>query len=159
MKKSIIFTAIAAIAINFAAFAQTPEEIQASAARVAQLLELQQPKAAKVASVDALAADCDEAAKASVKISEELTKLCQTPDLTTALELSLEIKNEATALADAAKKMETVSNEVKDLKNPLQIAGATKSLNYSRKALQLVGEESTYHGKVIAAMIASLKSE
>ncbi len=163
MKKSIIIamTAIAAIAINFVAGAQTPEEIKASDERIAQLIELSQkaPKASKVASVDGLAVDSFNAALYAVKASESLKILQVQPTLEAALVLAEEVEVEVKQLADATKKMEAVTEEVKTIKNPLQIANVTAAMNFSRKALQLVGEESVYQGKAVAAIIEKMKSE
>ncbi|MDR2890332.1 MAG: hypothetical protein LBV18_01805 [Alistipes sp.] len=160
MKRSILLALAAIVFTAVGVSAQTPEEWQASDARIAEMQELSElPKATKLASIDGLATELHDTAMGTIKITESLKSLMQAPDLALALELSEGIKAEATALSDAVQKVEAVLDEVKGIRNPLQIASATKSVNYSQKAIRLVGEENVFHAKVIVGIIDSLQGE
>jgi hypothetical protein len=163
MKKSIIYTAltaIAAVAFSATTFAQLPESYVESGKRVEQLRELSDlPKETGKPSIDGLAADARSAAAMAVAVSERLVALYNSPNLTDALALGVEITAETLAVKSAVEKIQPATEEMKKEKNPLKAKNLIASVNYSQKALQLVGEENVFHAQAIAEIIKSLENK
>lgn len=166
---------MASVALNVL-MAQTPEEMQASKERYAKLEKAlkKTPKDCSVSGVDGLAASVTLTMIESVRITPLLEGLyyrsvgktedgvtevtVKKPTLEECLELSEAITVQAAAVKAATELVEPAAKQVKEIKNPLTGAKALKSLNYSKDALAVVAEETTYQTKAIASIIETIKS-
>ncbi len=166
---------MASVALNVL-MAQTPEEMQASKERYAKLEKAikKAPKDCNVPSVDGLAASVTLTMVESVQITPLLEGLyyrsvgqtedgvtdvtVKKPTLEECTALSTKIAVQAAAVKAATELVEPAAKELKTVKNPIALAKATKSLDYSKDALAVVAEETAYQTKAIASIIETIKS-
>ena len=167
---------MATILVAATTFAQTKEDISASAARAQKLGELlaKVPGNTGVAEVDNYAAAIVTAAAAAVENSNKLenfyyrvigeTKDGVTdvtivkPSLDDILELSTTIAAEGTAVATATKLAEGAAKKVKETKNPIAAAKLVLMTKFTADVSPLLVEESAAQVKAIAAMVETAKS-
>lgn len=156
--------------------AQTPEEMNASKERCAKLEKLSEkaPKQCNVKSVDGLAGSTTVVLAESIEITPLLEGLyyrsigqtedgvtdvtVKKPTLEECTELSSRIAVQAVAVKAATELIEPTAADLKTLKNPRVAAKAVKSLDYSKDALIILGEETAYQTKAIASIIETIKS-
>jgi len=131
------------------------------------------PKECGLASVDGLATNSKTMLDEQKKINTELPELYKRtigetidgvttvtekkPTLEELISLSKSIASQVIAVADASKKVGDATNDVKGL-NPMKAPSATKSLNYTKDVLTVLGSELQLEGKIVANLIATLKS-
>ena len=180
MKK--IFTMVIAVRSMTLSYAQTAEEIEQSANRVAELLKLEVPTQTNLEAVDQLTASVDDATKQvaanSQKMQDYYYRMIGTPkgEVTTVptLEewqaLGSDIKAEKELIDVLPGKSEKAAASIVELKdkataNPLKAAKvlkevkkATEALNYSKKAIPMLGEEMAAQTKFVTSVIASMAS-
>lgn len=152
MKRLIIFAAAALLAVGTVS-AQTPEEKQASADRIA-LLKQDAPKDCGIEKIDAAVAKSKSVAAATVAVSEvtaTLTGESQEADL---VALAEKIEQAATDLSDAGKVLGQAAAALKEVKNPMKLKSAKKSLDYAQTVVTTAGEELPYQGRVIAELVS-----
>ena len=171
MKKLFVFTLALFLTAN--AFAQTQEEmelIKEGLTKVTKLLNL--PKITKLSGIDELAQKCKDIADNSVEITPLLENLyyssigenndgvadvsVKKPTLSEAIELSKRISNQTKFIKDAGELLPGAADEIKSIKNPLQIKNATSSLKYSKDVLATTGEQTILQAKAIANIIQTL---
>ena len=156
--------------------AQTSDELKASKDRYAKLEKLSKkaPKECNVPSVDGLAGSTTLVMIESLQITPLLEGLyyrsigqtedgvtdvtVKKPTLEECTALSTKITVQAAAVKAATELIKPATEELKTVKNPITLGKATKSLNYSKDALVIVGEETTYQLKAIASIIETIKS-
>lgn len=159
MKKLLL--SVALLMAGFVVSAQTAEELQASSDRMAKLEKLAQPKNCGLVNVDQLTSEAGKAAAESLLISPILHKLHQrieTKDIDAQLiqeltVLSKRISDQATSIKHVAELVPAASQEISKIKNPLKLKEPTKAISYSKDVVAIVGEETTFQTKTIAAMI------
>lgn len=171
MKKILFCTMVLFFAV--ASSAQTTEDMKASKERSAKLAKLKQPKDCGVAAIDKLTSSAGNVAEESVQITPILEgmyyrSIGQTEDGVTDVtvkkptveeltELSARIAKQAIAVVEVTKTIEPAGKEISSAKGPAALK-ATKSLNYSKDVLVILGEESVFQTKAIAAMIETAES-
>lgn len=147
--------------------AQTAEEMAASAKRMAELAELQAPKSTGLAQVDALQARVAEIAKETLRISLTLGEWKAAADkgeisasiLPEAIALGEAIAGQTTALTEATQLLPKAAEELKTVKNPMKLKAAKASIDYSKKAIEIIGEETPYQVRTVTEIIRTLKGE
>lgn len=171
MKKLIVFALALLVTANV--FAQITEEMKASEARFAKMEKLVTvPKTSGLATIDGLAANCGEIAINAVGITPLLQNMyyrsvgqsndgiidvtVKKPTLVEAVELSSRITAQALLIKDASDKVQGAANEIKAIRNPLQLKSPTSCLNYSKDVLATAGEESVFQLKAIGEIIKTL---
>jgi DNA repair exonuclease SbcCD ATPase subunit len=131
------------------------------------------PKECGVASVDGLAKDSKTMLDEQKKINELLpdmykrtvgetidgvtTVVEKKPTVAEIVELSTKIANQSLAVADATKKISKATDDIKGL-SPMKAPTATKSLNYSKDALNALASELSLETKIVANLLATAKS-
>lgn len=151
MKKLMILAA----ALLFAAtsvMAVTPEEKQASADRI-ESLKAAAPKECGIAKIDDAVAKSKKVADGTVAISGVSAALAGDVDAAKLEELAQQIKTATMELSEVGKMMGDAAGALKEVKNPLKLKPATKSLGYAEHVLKTAGEELMYQGKVVAEMV------
>ena len=147
--------------------AQTAEEMQASATRMARIAELQLPKTTGLAQVDALQEQTARIAEETLRISLTLGKWKADADkgeigvsiLPEAIALSKAIAGQTKAQTEATQLLPKAAEELKTVKNPMKLKGAKNSIDYSKTTLEIVGEEPPYQTRTVAEIIRTLKGE
>lgn len=150
MKKLIVFAAAALLAAG-TVWAQTPEEKEASAARIT-VLKQDAPKSCGIGKIDAAVGKCKSVAEATVAVSEVTAAFSGDTDGVDLVELTGRIKQAATDLSDAGKVLADAAAALKEVKNPMKLKSAKKSLNYAQAVVTAAGEELPYQGKIVAAL-------
>ena len=172
MKKVVLYMMALVCAVSVSA--QTAEEMQASKECTAKLEKLVQPKNCGIATVDGLTSSAGLVAVESIQITPLLQgfyyrSIGQTedgvtdvtvkkPTLEVLTELSARIGTQAAAVVDATKLVAAAGEELKGVKNPMELAAATKSVKYSKDVLEIVSVESAFQVKAIADMIKTATS-
>lgn len=159
MKKLLL--SVALLLVGLIVSAQTTEELQASSDRMAKLEKLTQPKNCGLANVDQLTSEAGKVTEESLMISPILHKLHQrveTMNIDTQLiheltELSTRITDQAASVKKVSELVPAASQEISKVKNPLKLKGASKAMSYSQDVVAIVGEETIFQTKTIAAMI------
>lgn len=137
--------------------------INESTERIAELLKIDLSTQCGIESVDNLTAAVKSAADQTVVISKILEDLTQRinsksniPTLDELKNVENKIKELANAVTEAGKLVPDAAKGLKELKNPMKIKSTTKSLNETKKALEIIAEESAYQVKTIAEMISAI---
>jgi seryl-tRNA synthetase len=141
--------------------------------RKAKFEKLEAPKPSGVASVDQLATNSTSILTSTKSINAQIPELykrtigetvdgvtdvtVKKPTVEELAALALTITTQIKAVADASTAVTTASSDVKSA-SPMQAPKATKSLNYSKEVLALVGPELQLNLKVVNNLIATLKS-
>lgn len=146
--------------------AQTAEEMQASATRMARIAELQLPKKTGLAQVDALQEQTSRIAEETLRISLTLGKWKADADkgamasiLPEAIALGEAIAGQTKALTEATQLLPKAAEELKTAKNPMKLKEAKQSIDYSKTTLEIVGEETPYQARTVAEIVRTLKGE
>lgn len=129
--------------------AQTPEEMQASASRIEQL-KAAAPKDCGIADIDNVVHECKAVADAVVIINTTLGGQITKEKLH---ELAEKVKSSTTKIVEIGKMMGHATGALKELKNPLKLKSATKSLGYAKEVVTVAGHELAHQGVVIAAKL------
>lgn len=173
--KKVLFLAVALL-MTAGAFAQTPEQMQASKERLAKLEKLSAaPKACGSASIDALSGKSEEIAKNAVVLTPFVQAVCYSalgqnidgvadasvakPNVVEVTALSLKLADQAKMIKEAGEQVEGAANEVKAIKNPMKIKPAASNLSYAKDVLAVAGEETAFQAQVIAEMIKTLSDK
>ena len=148
--------------------AQTADDFKASLKRITKMVKLTQtqPQDCGIASVNELATESGKMAMESLQISQtihQLNKRIEANDIDASLleqltGLGERIKSQTEATQSVTKKIPEASKEIAKIKNPLELKKATKSLSYSKNALQMTTEETIFQTKTIAAMIQTVST-
>ncbi len=165
MKKFILCVMALVCAVTVSA--QTAEEMQASADRMAKLAQLQMPKSTGLNQMDALLTKAGEAASASLRISTTLSTWKSDIDkgtidlniLNEAIELGKNIGRQGEAVSEITQLVPKATEELKSVKNPMKLKAAKNALGYSQNVLEIVGEETPYQAQTVAEIIRQLKKE
>lgn len=157
MKKWIVLAAASLLAFG-SVTAQTPEEKQASADRIA-VLKQPAPKDCGIDKIDQAVGQCKSVADATVSIADATALLTGEADAAdsaaaTAQKLVEDIKKAATDLAGAAQTVAEATAALKDVKNPMKLKSAKKSMDYVQAVVGAAQEELPYQGKVVAAIVS-----
>ncbi len=167
MKMKKLLLSIALLMVGFIASAQTSEEMQASLDRMAKLEKLAQPKDCGLAGVDQLTNEAGKAAAESLLISPIFHKLHQRVEakeidlqlIQELKELSARITNQSESIKKVAELVPVASQELSKVKNPLKLKEPKKALDYSKNVVAIVGEETAFQTKTIAAMIQAVSAQ
>ena len=156
--------------------AQTPEEMKESSLRAEKLEKLSKkaPKQTEITSIDGLAASTTIVMLESIAITSILQNLyyrsigqtedgvtdvtVKKPTLEECLTLSKRITEQSVAVKATNELIQKAADELKTVKNPMKMAKASKSLDYSKDALGVVGLETTFQLKAIESIIQTVKS-
>lgn len=165
MKK--LMLCVVALVCAVTVSAQTAEEMQASAERMAKLAQLEAPKATGLSQLDDLLAKADKAAAASLRISTTLAGwktdiengTVDLAILNEAIELGKDAVRQGDAVADIVQLVPKAAEEIKTIKNPMKLKGAKAALDFSQTVAQIVGEETPYQVKTSAEIVQLLKKE
>lgn len=152
MKKLIVFAALALLLTGVVS-AQTPEEKEASADRIS-VLRQDAPKDCGIDKIDAAAGKCRSVAAATVAVSEVTAALSGDAADTDLMTLTERIRQAATDLSDAGKVLGEAAAALKEVKNPMKLKSAKKSLNYAQAVVTAAGEELPYQSKVVATLVS-----
>jgi hypothetical protein len=141
--------------------------------RKTKIETLSEPKASGIASVDELSASSTKMLLASKEnnvlipemykrtIGESIDGVADVtvkkPTLEELTALALNISNQVKAVADASSAVTNASNDISKA-SPMQAPKGTKSLNYTKDVLALIGPELQLNLKVVNNLIATLKS-
>lgn len=151
--KKLFFAAAALLLSVTCVLAQTPEEKQASAGRIAELKQ-DVPKNCGVKEIDDAVAQCKSVADATVAVTDMTTMLSGDASVADPEELLAKIQTATENLVEAGKMLGTATGALKNLKNPMKLKSAKKSLDYAQAVIKAAGEELPYQGKVVAAMVS-----
>lgn len=141
--------------------------------RKAKYEKLVQPSASGVNSVDELAVKSTKILTSTKEINAQLPEIykrtigesvdgvaditVKKPTLEELVTLAETITKQITAASEAAAAVLNASSDIKGV-SPMQAPKATKSLNYSKDVLALVGPELNLNMRIINNLIATLKS-
>ncbi len=141
--------------------------------RKAKYEKLKQPKASGISSVDGLATNSTRMLTSSKKINKTVAEMYEgatgettdgkksevtkKPTLDELESLSTNISKQIKAVSDASDDVTKASADVKKA-SPLQAPKATKSLNYSKQVIGLVGPELKMNLKIVNYLIDLTKS-
>lgn len=141
--------------------------------RKAKFEKLEAPKSSGVSSVDELATNSTKMLTSTKEINAQVPEMykrtigetvdgvtdvtVKKPTLEELVSLATNITTQIKAVSDASASVTTASSDVKSA-SPMQAPKATKSLNYSKEVLALVGPELQLNLKVVNNLIATLKS-
>ena len=141
--------------------------------RKAKFAKLEEPKASGVASVDELATNSTKMLTSTKEINAQVPEMykrtigetvdgvtdvtVKKPTVEELVTLAANITTQIKAVSDASAAVTTASSDVKNA-SPMQAPKATKSLNYSKEVLALVGPELQLNLKVVNNLSATLKS-
>ncbi|WP_418983116.1 hypothetical protein [Alistipes sp.] len=151
MKKWIVLAAAVLLAAGTVA-AQTPEEKQASADRIA-LLRQPAPKDCGIQKIDEAVGKCQSLAGGVVAIADATAALTGEAEGVDPVALAEQLKKAGTDLSDAAQVLGEAAAALKEVKNPMKLKSAKKSLDYAQAVVKAAGEELPYQGKVVAALV------
>lgn len=151
MKKWIVMAAAALLTAGTLS-AQTPEEKQASADRIA-VLKQDAPKDCGIQEIDQAVGKCKSVADGTVAIADATGALTGETEVDP-VALAERIKGVAGELSGTAQTMADAVAALKGVKNPMKLKSAKKSLDYAQNVVKAAGEELPYQGKVVAAMVA-----
>lgn len=175
--KKLLFVAVTLL-LTFAgiAQAQSKDEMKVSRERYEKLVKLSKkaPSKTGLQSVDGLAGGSTAVMLESMEITPLVEGLyyrsigesvdgvadvnVKKPTLDECMELSGRIGKQALAVKATAEQVTGAAEELKGVKNPMAAAKSMKSLDYSKDVLSIIGEESLFQGKAIAAIIETVKS-
>lgn len=151
MKKWIVLAAAVLLAAGTVA-AQTPEEKQASADRIA-LLRQPAPKDCGIQKIDEAVGKSKSLAGGVVAIADATAALTGEAEGVDPVALAEQLKKAGTDLSDAAQVLGEAAAALKEVKNPMKLKSAKKSLDYAQAVVKAAGEELPYQGKVVAALV------
>ncbi len=83
----------------------------------------------------------------------------QKPSVDELESLSNQIAANSQVIADASKNLDSATEDVSKIRNPLQVKKATESLNYSKNTLKYAKDEIALQTKMVAALSKQLKSD
>lgn len=157
-------------------YAQTSDELKESSLRMEKLEKLSKkaPKETGIASIDGLAGSTTLVMVESIAITPILNNLyyrsigqtedgvtdvtVKKPTVEECVTLSQRITEQSIAVKATNELVKKAADELKTEKNPMKLAKATKSLDYSKDALGIVGLETTFQLKAIESIIETVKS-
>jgi hypothetical protein len=141
--------------------------------RKTKLEKLEPPQPSGLSSVDRLSSNSTEMLRATKEINEQVPEMykrtigetydgvtyvtVKKPTLKEVVELADNIATQIKAVSESSDAVSEASNEVKDAP-PAQSLKATKSLNYSKDVISLIGPELQMNLKVVNNLIATIKS-
>ncbi len=152
------------------------ETVTKSVERMKNLKELTEkmPKATGVADVDAFGQDVYNAAVTAMANSEQLENFYKReigetkdgitdvtvtkPKLEDWVTLGATLTAEGASIKAAADKGTKAAEAVKSIKNPLAAGKLAKMINWTKKVLPIITEESVNQGKAVSQIISTLKS-
>ena len=176
MKKIFLAALLAVFSLGIYAQSNVRETVTKSVERMKTLKELTEkmPKSTGVADVDGFGQDVYDAAIAAMANSEQLEnfykrEIGETVDgvtdvtvkkptteewVTLGATLTAEVAN----IKSAADKGTKAAEAVKSTKNPLAAGKLAKMINWTKKVLPVITEESANQAKAVSDIIATLKS-
>ncbi len=176
MKKIFLAALLAVFSLGIYAQSNVRETVTKSVERMKNLKELTEkmPKSTGVADVDGFGQDVYDAAIAAMANSEQLEnfykrEIGETVDgvtdvtvkkptteewVTLGATLTAEVAN----IKSAADKGTKAAEAVKSTKNPLAAGKLAKMINWTKKVLPVITEESANQAKAVSDIIATLKS-
>jgi hypothetical protein len=141
--------------------------------RKAKFEELNAPKSSGVTSVDELATNSTKMLISTKEINTQVPEMykrtigetidgvtdvtVKKPTIDELIVLSSNITNQIKAVSDASAAVASASSDAKSA-SPMQGLKATKSLNYSKEVISIVGPELQLNLKVVNNLITTLKS-
>lgn len=176
MKKIFLAALLAVFSLGIYAQNNVRETVTKSVERMKNLKELTEkmPKATGVADVDGFGQDVYNAAIAAIANSEQLedfykreigetvdgvTDVTVTkPKLEDWVTLGATLTTEVANIKSAADKGTKAAEAVKSTKNPLAAGKLAKMINWTKKVLPIITEESANQAKAVSDIIATLKS-
>ena len=176
MKKIFLAALLAVLSLGIYAQNNERETVTKSVERMKNLKELTEkmPKATGVADVDGFGQDVYNAAIAAIANSAQLEKFYyreigetkdgitemtdKKPTLEEWVTLGATLTAEGAAIKSAADKGTKAAEAVKSTKNPLAAGKLAKMINWTKKVLPIITEESANQAKAVSDIIATLKS-
>ena len=176
MKKIFLAALLAVFSLGIYAQSNVRETVTKSVERMKNLKELTEkmPKSTGVADVDGFGQDVYDAAIAAIANSAQLEdfytrEIGETVDGVTVvtdnkptldqwISLASTLTAEGAAIKSAADKGTKAAEAVKSTKNPLAAGKLAKMLNWTKKVLPVITEESANQAKAVSDIIATLKS-
>lgn len=174
MKKTLFIAIAFVFTLTSNIMAQTTaDDVLASKERFEKLAKFNAPKEVGSPNIDKLTVSSTSVAIESQAITPLLQNLyyrsigqtsegvtdvtIKKPTVAECVELSTRIATQALAVKASTEAISGASTDLKSL-SPLKAIKAAKSFNYSKDVLAIVGVESLYQVKAIAAMIETAKS-
>lgn len=152
MKKWIVFAAAVLLAAGTLS-AQTPQEKQASADRIA-VLKQPAPNNCGIQKIDDAIGKCKSLAEGTVAIADMTAALNGEGEGFDPVAAADRIKKASTDLSDAARVLGEAAAALKEVRNPMKLKSAKKALDYAQSVVTAAGEELPYQGKVVAALVS-----
>ncbi len=137
--------------------------INESKERIAELLKIDLSAKCGIESIDNFAAAVKSVADKTSETSNILVSLTDRINNKTDIPTVDELKGVENHIKELSKSVTEAGNlaveaakGLKELKNPMKIKGATKSLNDTKKALEIIVKEMEFQVKTIAEMFTSI---
>lgn len=172
--KKIVFMLLAVL-LTSNVLSQTLEEMKDSENRITKLEKLSKSnKNCGVPEIDELTNSVGDVAAESIEITPILQNMyyhsigqtidgindvtVKKPTVEDLTELSIRIGKQAVKVKAVVDKIPNASEALEKIKKPTIIPKATKALKYCKDALEILGIESAFQVKAIAAMIETAKA-
>ena len=176
MKKYFVVAVMALCSLAVSAQQDLRDAVTKSVERMKTLKEFTEkmPKATGNADVDGFGNDVSVAAVAAMAGSEKLENLYYReigetkdgvtdvtvvkPKLEDWVELSTALAAEVVSVKEAADKGTKAAEAVKGVKNPMAVGKLAKMMNWTKKVLPILTEETANQAKAVGQIISTLKS-